>query len=152
MPKFYIMFAWRKYFRDFWGCSGGGQPSCTPSPTPMAGPQAPHQLNPALWPYNTIRHMAIIQFMLTSICRPTWAYILWHMATVTVTPAAAQDNKLSVCQSDGHDGWYIDYSDRHNIGLYFLEAHLSTLFIIHCSAFITTRKYYGYNALRQLVG
>ena len=34
----------------FGGGEGGrGQPPCPPSPTPMTGPQASHQLNPALW-------------------------------------------------------------------------------------------------------
>ena len=41
MPKFYIMID-QKYFswNFFWGAH--------PSPTPMAGPQASHHLNPAL--------------------------------------------------------------------------------------------------------
>ena len=47
MPEFYITFARRKYFPGFFGgVVGEGNP--LPSPTPMAGPQAPHQLNPAL--------------------------------------------------------------------------------------------------------
>jgi len=46
MPEFYIMFAGKKYFPGFFlGVVGEGNPT---SPTPMAGPQAPHQLNPAL--------------------------------------------------------------------------------------------------------
>ena len=53
MPEFYIrpMFD-RKIFSGIlcvcvW--AGGGQGNAPlPSPTPMAGPQAPHQLNPAL--------------------------------------------------------------------------------------------------------
>ena len=35
-----------KYFLGFFFFGGGD--SLPPSPTPMAGPQAPHQLNPAL--------------------------------------------------------------------------------------------------------
>jgi len=44
MPEFYTMFA-RKYLSGifFWG---DGNP-LPPSRTPMAGPQASHQLNPA---------------------------------------------------------------------------------------------------------
>ena len=50
MPGFYIrpMFD-RKIFSGIflWGGQGNAP---LPSPTPMAGPQAPHQLNPALVP------------------------------------------------------------------------------------------------------
>ena len=49
MPEFYIVFARKNIFPDFFlgGVVGEGNP-LLPSPTPMAGPQAPHQLNPAL--------------------------------------------------------------------------------------------------------
>jgi len=46
MPEFYIMFAC-KFFPDFFSGGGGTNPF-PPSPTPMAGPQASHQQNPAL--------------------------------------------------------------------------------------------------------
>ena len=48
MPEFYIrpMFN-RKIFSGIF-CGGGQGNAPLPSPTPMAGPQAPHQLNPAL--------------------------------------------------------------------------------------------------------
>ena len=46
MPEFYIVCP-KKYFPEFWGIVGEGNPPA-PSPTHMAGPQAPHQLNPAL--------------------------------------------------------------------------------------------------------
>ena len=41
LPEFYITFARKTFFRDFF--LGGGE--ATPS---RAGPQAPHQLNPAM--------------------------------------------------------------------------------------------------------
>ena len=44
MPEFYMIFA-RKINTFFWG---GATPCLAPSPMPMAGPQASHQLNPAL--------------------------------------------------------------------------------------------------------
>ena len=44
MPEFYIMFA-RKIFSGIF-FSGGS--NCPLYQTPVAGPQAPHQLNPAL--------------------------------------------------------------------------------------------------------
>ena len=50
MPEFYLMFAEKNIFRFFLegGVVGEGNTLAPPSPTPMAGPQAPHQLNPAL--------------------------------------------------------------------------------------------------------
>jgi len=50
MPEFYIrpMFDRKIFFRDFFVKGGGQGNAPLPSPTPMAGPQAPHQLNPAL--------------------------------------------------------------------------------------------------------
>ena len=46
-PNF-TLFARKNIFRDFGGVVGEENPLAPPSPTPMAGPQAPHQLNPAL--------------------------------------------------------------------------------------------------------
>ena len=51
MPEFYIMLARKKYFPGFFSGGGGVVGEATPlplSPTPMAGPQAPYQLNTAL--------------------------------------------------------------------------------------------------------
>jgi len=46
-------------FLDFLGVVGEGNP-LAPSPTPMAGPQAPHQLNPALlWPLKWRSHISL---------------------------------------------------------------------------------------------
>jgi len=49
MPEFYIrpMFDRKKYFSGIFFVGGQGN-APLPSLTPMAGPQAPHQLNPAL--------------------------------------------------------------------------------------------------------
>ena len=47
----------KNIFRDFWGVVGDGNPIAPPSPMPMAGPQAPHQLNPALVRDRLITHV-----------------------------------------------------------------------------------------------
>ena len=46
MPNFTYCLPEKKFFRDFF--SGWGATPSPSSPTPMAGPQASHQLNPAL--------------------------------------------------------------------------------------------------------
>ena len=57
MTEFYTLFARKKYFPGFFfggrGVVGRATP-LLPSPTPMAGSQAPHQLNPAL---QTVRYI-----------------------------------------------------------------------------------------------
>jgi len=42
------MFDRKIFFRDLCVCGGGQDNAPLPPPTPMVGPQAPHQLNPAL--------------------------------------------------------------------------------------------------------
>jgi len=85
MPEFYITFAQRKYFLGiFWGCSGGGQPPCTPCPTPMAGPQAPHQLNPALVVVVVVVIVIVIVSLLLYVIQSQWrepaARLSWFSA------------------------------------------------------------------------
>ena len=49
MPEFYtIRLPEENIFRDFFGGVVVEGNPLHPSPTPMVGPQAPHQLNPAL--------------------------------------------------------------------------------------------------------
>ena len=47
MLEFYIIFVRKIFLLDFF-FGGRGEPHCSSTPTPMAGSQAPHQLNPAL--------------------------------------------------------------------------------------------------------
>ena len=58
------------FFSGICVCVGEGQGNAPlPSTTHMAGPQAPHQLNPALWR--------------TALCLPTWLYILFLIYVAT---------------------------------------------------------------------